>query len=395
MKSIFTKNIKLGLLYITILILLIEIIKIRPIPRGSSNQDTVTENYENYENKLKSEIKDFSKQQKVLKANVTNHTKYLKIKQINFADSSHSKILYKNSPYLNSMNKVNLTARKFKNIEDATTKYINDSLVGISDDEKEAFLWVIEKILNEFKMNVVVYNFIKYYVYDDENKNKHKVIIAKSADWLEYNMPHTHNDVIILTSDWFSDIMKKYKRGFVNSMLLNEGMTFIHELIHIHQRIYMKKYETFLYSEWGFIKANYIHNIKEFIYMNRLNPDGQKLDWIWNVNNKYYLIGAIYESENPSSLISVSNKLVELNKTDTNVFSYASNNINNNSGILLSSSDLFMDYFGITNNNYHPNEIAAQYMEYYFSDILGDKILGDDYEGYNVFKKNIKKILTI
>ena len=109
MKSIFTKNIKLGFLYITILILLIEIIKIRP--KRSSNNNNITENYENYENydekehktKLKKEIEDFSKQQK-----------YLKIKQINFADSSYSKILYKNSPYLNSMNKVNLTARKFK-----------------------------------------------------------------------------------------------------------------------------------------------------------------------------------------------------------------------------------------------------------------------------------------
>jgi len=219
MKSIFTKNIKLGFLYITILILLIEIIKIRP--KRSSNNNNITENYENYENydekehktKLKKEIEDFSKQQKYLKANLTNHTKYLKIKQINFADSSYSKILYKNSPYLNSMNKVNLTARKFKNIEDATTKYINNSLVTITDDDKEAFLWVIEKILEKVNTHTNVYKFVKHYVFDDENKNKHKVIIAKSAEWLEYNMPHTHNNVIILTSDWFSDIIKKYKRG--------------------------------------------------------------------------------------------------------------------------------------------------------------------------------------
>lgn len=128
--------------------------------------------------------------------------------------------------------------------------------------------------------------------------------------------------------------------------------------------------------------------------MNRLNPDGMKLDWIWNINNKYYLIGALFDSEKPNSLLSVSYKLKELNKTDNNIFNYASNNINNNVGISLTSSDLFIDYFGITNNHYHPNEIAAQYMEYYFSDILGDTSLGNEYEGYNIFKRNIKKILS-
>jgi hypothetical protein len=198
-----------------------------------------------------------------------------------------------------------------------------------------------------------------------------------------------------LTSKWFDDIIKKYKKDLVESSLLNEGMTFIHELIHTHQRTKMNIYEE-LYGKWGFINATYIHNIKEYIYMNRLNPDGEKLDWIWNINNKYYLIGALFDSEKPNSLISVSYKLYELNKTDNKVFNYVSNNINNNNkGISLTSSELFMDYFGIINNHYHPNEITAQYMEYYLSDILGYSSLGNEYEGYNIFKSYIKKMLYI
>jgi len=388
------KFIKKSLLLIVILILLIEIIKIRP---KYNKFNRLTENYKNYENLqeeiLENEIKLFSKEQKYLKENLKNHTTYLKIKQINFADSTYSKILFTNSSYLNSMNKINLYARNFENINDAKIKYINNSLVDITDDEKEAFLWLIEKSLEKLKNNTIIYNFVKYYVLDDENKNKNKIIIAKGANWLEYNMPHTHNNVIIFTSNWFNDIVTKHKKDLVSSVLLNECMTFIHELIHIHQRQQMEKYEE-LYSKWGFKNAKYIHNIKEYIYMNRLNPDGRKLDWIWNINNKYYLIGALFDSEKPNSLLSVSYKLKELNKTDNNIFNYASNNMNNNSDISLSSSDLFMDYFGITNNHYHPNEITAQYMEYYFSDILGDTSLDNEYEGYNIFKRNIKKILS-
>ena len=388
------KWIKTSLLYVIVLILLIEIIKIRP---KKEKNNTIVENYKNYEKdqaiKLEEEIEDFSKQQKYLKANLNNHTKYLKIKHINFADSSYSKKIFTISSYLNSMNKVNLYSRNFETIEDAKIKYINHSLVDITDHEKEAFLWLIETLLEKVKHNTIIYNFVKYFVFDDNNHNK--IIIAKSAEWLEYNMPHTHNNVIILTSKWFNDIIKKYKKDLVESSLLNEGMTFIHELIHTHQRTKMNIYEE-LYGKWGFINATYIHNIKEYIYMNRLNPDGEKLDWIWNINNKYYLIGALFDSEKPNSLISVSYKLYELNKTDNKVFNYVSNNINNNNkGISLTSSELFMDYFGIINNHYHPNEITAQYMEYYLSDILGYSSLGNEYKGYNIFKSHIKKMLYI
>jgi len=387
------KLIKKLCLYIIILLLLLEIIKIRPKNEIYTN---IVENYKTYEKKndkkLNKQIGNILKQQKKLKENLTNHYNYLKIKDIIFADSSYSKILYENSSYLNNMNKVNLYARKFKTLEDAKTKYLYNSLVDITDDEKEGFLWFIENLLKKIKHNAIIYNFVKHHVFNNENTNK--IIIAKSSKWLEYNMPHTHNNVIVLTSDWFNAITNKYSRNLVESCLLNEGMTFIHELIHIHQRPYMKNYET-LYKKWGFINATYIHNINKYIYMNRLNPDGMKLDWIWNINNKYYLIGALFDSEKPNSLLSVSYKLKELNKTDNNIFNYASNNINNNNvGISLTSSDLFIDYFGITNNHYHPNEIAAQYMEYYFSDILGDTSLGNEYEGYNIFKRNIKKILS-
>jgi hypothetical protein len=390
------KYIKKIILYIVIGYLSIEIIKIRTPNNYNYSNIKMTENYKNYElteNNLYKNIRDISKQQKILTHDLINHTKHLKIKQINFADSLYGNIIFNNSSYLNNMNRVNLYARNFKNIEDAKIKYINDSIDNITDNEKEAYLWFIETLLDKVKNNSIVYNFIKYYIFNKNNKNK--VIIAKSANWLEYNMPHTHKNVIFLTSNWFNDVLNKYKKDLAESLLLNEGMTFIHELIHIHQRHNMNLYETILYDKWGFIKADYIHNINQYIYMNRINPDGRKLDWIWYVNKKYYLIGALFKTEKPFSLTSVSYKLIEINKTDKDVFNYAANNINNNTEISLSSSDLFMNYFGITNNHYHPNEITAQYMEYYLEGILGYKTMYDKYGGYKIFKSNIEKILSI
>jgi hypothetical protein len=101
------KKIKNVLLYILILILLIEIIKIRPLNRKYENiLEKYTNNKKQQEKKLEKKVKRFSKEQNKLRENLRNHSKYLKIKEVNFAESSFSKILFKNSTYLNNMNKL-------------------------------------------------------------------------------------------------------------------------------------------------------------------------------------------------------------------------------------------------------------------------------------------------
>ena len=101
-------------------------------------------------------------------------------------------------------------------------------------------------------------------------------------------MPHTHNKTIVFPQNYFNSIKRKYNLRLIESMLENEGLTFVHEILHIHQRFNKEKYLN-MYNKWGFFKPKYINNISEFNRKNRHNPDGLKVDWVWKNNNKYYL----------------------------------------------------------------------------------------------------------
>ena len=381
--------VKKVVIIIVIIFLLIELTKI-PLPTRIIN-----ENYDNNKsnNKKSKRIEEFLNNNNTgnhNKQNLKNSNNYKnKIKRklnyhkslINYLSSNYSQKLFKNIDYLNNMNSINVKSRKFNNLEELKLKYINDSLDDITNEEKDAFFWMIQNLI--IKGNKLT-PFIYKSIFID------KVKIAKSKSWLEYNMPHTHKDVIILTNEWFKSLINKKKENLIMSALLNEGSTFCHELMHVHQRDYLNRYEN-LYYKWGFIKGSYIHNCFDYFNKNRHNPDGQYLNWIWKNNDKYFLFGAIFNNNNPSNLSDVSYSIREIKKTDNNIFNYSgdfdkypNNSLFNHKG--------FMNYFGIINNHYHPNEIASQYFEYYLNDNLGEK---DNFnpKGYKIFLKNIEYIL--
>ena len=368
---------------IIIVILLIELVKI-PLPKRiiKENYNSDKNNNENYQQK----IEQFSNYNYM--NNIKNHNFKIKLEHeinyhkslIDYLNSNDSVVLFKNSDYLENMNMINIKSRNFDNLEQLQSEYINNSLDNITNQEKDAFFWMIQNLI--IKGNKLT-PFIYKSIFID------KVKIAKSKSWLEYNMPHTHKNVIILTKDWFKDIVQKKENNLIMSALLNEGSTFCHELMHVHQRRYIKRYEK-LYYKWGFIKGRYIHNCENYFNRNRLNPDGTDLNWIWKRNDKYYIFGAIFDDD-PSNLSDVSYTIREIKKTDRNVFNY-SNDFNIHPNKELIEHEEFMNYFGIINNHYHPNEIISQYFEYYLNDNLGEK---DNFnpKGYQLFLQNIEYIL--
>ena len=370
------------LLFILIFIILfIELIKI-PFPKKTffKHNNKILESFtneNNYNNKNQINIHNNN-------IKLEKEMEFTK-NQIQFLSQEDSSDIFNKNSYLDTMNNINIKARHFSNLEETIQKYKTHSLNNIIEEEKEAFFWFLQHL-------IIKGDILSPFIYNQLfNKN---VMIAKSNYWLEHNMPHTHKNVIILTQEWFSKIVAKEKDNLILSALNNEGATFIHELLHIHQRYNIKRYEQ-LYYKWGFIKPKYIHNSETFFRMNRCNPDGNDLDWIWNYkkNNKYYMIGAIYNNENPSNILDVSYISRENTRSDRNVF----NKKKKKKDILLYKNDGFTEYFNIFNNHYHPNEIASQYMEFYLNNILdgnnNDTLTNDDSEAYKIFKGNIKKIL--
>ena len=274
-----------------------------------------------------------------------------------------------NKEYLSKMNSVNITARGFNSIGEISSKYNTELLSPINTEEI--------RILQEFiKKNT------DKYISEDKKKTwldniLQKSVITKGQSWLEMGMPHTHANVIIFGSEWFNNPSWK---------------TFIHECVHTDQRIGIgiSSYKK-LYSMWGFeyYDVTKIKGMEGIITRNRHNPDAIDCNWIWNcpIDGNTYWIGAVFDSITPESLGAVSYIGIKLEKDS------------NGSNLYYNGSDMrqlynwkaFNDYFVINSNEYHPNEIVAEYMSIYFTKNEIDGKM-KNIKGYNIFTKWFDKL---
>jgi hypothetical protein len=272
--------------------------------------------------------------------------------------------------YLSKMNSVNITARNFDSISEISSKYNKELLSPINPEEiiivQEFIKKNKDKYISESKKNIWFDNILQ------------KTVITKGQSWLEMGMPHTHTNVIIFGSGWFNNPSWK---------------TFIHECVHTDQRIGvgMTLYKK-LYTMWGFeyYDIKKIKGMEGIVTRNRHNPDAIDCNWVWNcpIDGNTYWIGAVFDSITPESLGDVSYIGIKLEK-DSN----GSNLYYNGSDMRqLYNWKVFNDYFVINSNEYHPNEIVAEYMSIYF--MINDSILDSNSSSRvssNVIKLNNSK----
>lgn len=238
--------------------------------------------------------------------------------------------------YISYFNEINIKARQCcKTKEELITTY-KKGILYISDNYLHNLNIMLEKYYKSKKITDSYIIKLLHYIIP-------KIKILHIDDNIENGLPHTHKNIICLN-----------KHYFYNPSI----MTFIHECIHIHQRIEPLFYKK-IYHQWGFIEYDIknIKNIDNIIKLNRVNPDGLNLNWLWkSPNNNYYLIGAIFNSTNPSSLLDVTNLCFKIDIVN-GIFIYR----NNFTKIEL--NDEYITFFGhIEHNNYHPNEISAEYL---------------------------------
>jgi len=265
--------------------------------------------------------------------------------------------------YFNYINKTNILARKFISMEDMKDKYKCDGIQPISETEKKYIINSIELAIKKLKStNLKLYNYLYYW--------RMYFKLAKASSWLENGMPHTHENVIVLPSYFFN-----------NKFVLS---TFIHEITHIHQRKYPQDWDELIWK-LGFqhynLKDTKLDNV---LIRNRTNPDGLDYNYLWKNGNtdKYYWIGAIFASITPNSLTdNIQYIACEMILNSSNNFIYSGIDID------LNKFTDFKDFFGIINNNYHPNEIIAEYMTNYYENNNNNNT------GYEIFKNYMNKFI--
>ncbi len=269
-------------------------------------------------------------------------------------------IAYWKSYYFPKFNQPNIQARGFSTINQLTSKYINSACEQMTEDDQDRIHALIASVFLKLKnsqsgverLNVMITECLQ------------KAYFVKGRVWLEAGMPHTHGRAVIMPESWTNNPTES---------------TFIHELAHIHQRFWPDKY-TMLYSMWGFQRSGgIIKGLEQKVGMYRLNPDGLDMDWIWREpkSGQLYWIASLFTSLDPETIRDV----------EYLAFSVSPGMVYTGSAPRpLATFTEFQEYFNINNNHYHPNEIAAQYFEYYL-DNVANGTSEKTCPGYEVFKQ--------
>jgi hypothetical protein len=242
----------------------------------------------------------------LLLSNKTTYIKYLSINEF--------KNITNSSDFFNNMNSSDLLVRKSNNMNEYLKKYQFGYRVFTMQQKK-----ILANIVN------IIDKKIDKYI----NFKNIKWIFVKIDTNLENSFPHTIENVIVLSNNFF------------NYSFDSQINTIIHEKVHIYQRMY-PEYINILYSNWGFKKTDITIN------NNRNNPD---IKYYYSYNNN--LLVQLYIN-NPLELYDSKTYFI---------------NLENNNKIIIDKNiikqynlpDIYIDKLE------HPSEIMAEIISLYLT----------------------------
>lgn len=261
------------------------------------------------------------------------------------------------SEYLALMNNQNIAARKKDTISELR-EFMSHCCLDVSKDEFTHVKKIIGKPrITNTTSGAILQSYLNYWL--------PKIHLAKSRDGLEYNMPHTHATTMMMPSGWWKH---------------PDYSTFIHEMAHIHQRAHPYEWSPLYEDKWHFKYVpnlgTQVRGLDSIISRSRLNPDGSDFNWLWlgASDGRARWIGAIFPQPSTASndnvtltkVDYVSIPLYKVGDTWTLPDKYLTTV--NRLPLLANDTD-FMQFFGVTANNYHPNELGAQMMETWSNNI--------------------------
>lgn len=298
-----------------------------------------------------------------------------------------------NNGYFKEINTANLRARLCANTSDCKFKYLKE-MMRIDPMEEEAMKWLVDLILEKLKNNKVNLSLFSI-----------TFKFAKFSYKLEGNMPHTHADVIYIPSYFYEELWELYQKyknknsnTEINYIIRKYGGTLIHELCHVLQRKYTSFFNKIYTKDWNFERFEFesltkCENIKQ---ISRLNPDGIQINWLWKnpyslkykQKQEYYLLMAVFKDNHPKFLTDTSNTVYKLDQYMNDKYRVI--------GIeKIENNEPLRNFFGPVQNNYHPNEIAAEYLSIYFLNKMGissEIDISSIYTAYDIFTRSIERL---
>ena len=306
-------------------------------------------------------IKNNKKKQNItnkLQKKVINEDYYEKNYNIYFLNKYEGKQLINkhHQIYLKKLQKLELNKKNI-NINDSDfnnfnnrihilNSFYNNNILEFTKDEKDKIIFTIHLTLKNINPKIsknIINNYFK-------NWN-----ILKVSNLFEDKLPHTIHNVIILPQDFITLLKKINENQNENqNILIKEiGSTLLHEQIHIWQRLHPKLFNTLYVKYWNFKKGpcNIINNIleKENNIFQRKNPDGLDENWLFNYTNNEYLLISVKLKNDSKDLGDIQKYGILLSKDNYEIITIQK----------LNTFKYFYSFFGIKDNNYHPNELSA------------------------------------
>jgi len=234
-----------------------------------------------------------------------------------FVSSTELFDIINNSGYFNKFTQKDMNIRNCSNIKECNELY-KKNIIEFNNTQKNKLNNLIQKVNKILK--------------DYRSLNNINWKFGFINTELEEGLPHTHINIIILSTDFFNNSEEQQ----IN--------TLIHEKIHIYQKKYMNKTES-LYKSYNFIKQH-----KNNSNLRRTNPDLNNYTYSYNGKSFY------------SNYKKNSNSL-----KDIEIILENNSNTENNSDNIVNIND-----FNKEPNKYeHPDEIFAY--------LLTEKIIDNDF----------------
>lgn len=103
---------------------------------------------------------------------------------------------------------------------------------------------------------------------------------VKLADHIEGGLPHTRDDVIVLSEQAGRDLYEMQRRLDPGPALLRGGMLLLHEQLHVLQRLEPRRFERLHVAHFGFRRVA-LELPAELVAIRPANPDGMDCCWLY------------------------------------------------------------------------------------------------------------------
>lgn len=184
---------------------------------------------------------------------------------------------------------------------------------------------------------------------------------VKVADHIEGGLPHTRDDVIVLSEQVGRQLFDMRRQQPEDAALLRAGMLLAHEQVHVLQRLAPQRFEALYTKSFGFRRVPPLVLTAELVANEVVNPDGLSCCWLYpRADGGYLLPFLVYAERRGLRRMPDDFRMLAVRVEPDG----AGHRIARGADGHARTEDLervteFVEAFPLTRNYYHPNETAA------------------------------------